>query len=202
MKTPLPTCSRPLRSQFTGQSSPFSPNINALSSSGSSGSSSRAISIASNSSGSSTAAPPMTKEDAKIIFNNVADLALFSDLFTERLEEALGSVLEGGSGKDRVGALFLEMVCVFQACPQTRVLIRRVRAPDSPIRTSVPKVHHATPNGSRTPEQSPENAISQCISRTYTDSRLLPHPRMGPPFSSHQTRSATSEVLTPPQCHY
>ena len=54
----------------------------------------------------------MTKEDAKIIFNNVADLALFSDFFSERLEEALGSVLEGGTGEDSVGALFLEMVCM------------------------------------------------------------------------------------------
>jgi hypothetical protein len=63
----------------------------------------------------------MTKEDVKIIFNNVADLALFSDLFTERLEDALGSVLEGGAGQDRVGALFLEMVRVSgmptDACP-------------------------------------------------------------------------------------
>ena len=52
----------------------------------------------------------------KNIFNNVADLALFSDFFTERLEEALGSVLEGGIGQDSVGSLFLEMVCAFRAC--------------------------------------------------------------------------------------
>ena len=54
----------------------------------------------------------MTKEDAKIIFSNVAELAILSDGFTEGLEDALGSVLEGGSGQDRVGALFLEMVRV------------------------------------------------------------------------------------------
>ena len=54
----------------------------------------------------------MTKEDAKIIFHNIVDLAPFSDLFSERLEEALGSVLEGGAGEDWVGALFLEMVCM------------------------------------------------------------------------------------------
>ena len=185
MKRPLPTCSRPLRSRFTGQSSPFNPNTNVLSSSSSSGSSSRAISIASNSSGSSTATPPMTKEDAKIIFSNIADLALFSDLFTERLEEALGSVLEGRSGQDCVGALFLEMVRVFEACPQTRALTCRVRVPDSPIRTSVQEVHHTTSNCSRTPEQSPENPSPHCISRAYTNCCLLPHPRVGPPFSSH-----------------
>ena len=78
----------------------------------------------------------MTKEDVKIIFNNVADLALFSDHFAERLEDALGSVLEGGIGQDCVGALFLEMVRVFQACSQTRVLmIRHVHVVDSPIGT-------------------------------------------------------------------
>ena len=58
----------------------------------------------------------MTKEDVKIIFNNVPDLALFSDFFSERLEEALGSVLEGGTGQDWVGALFLEMVRASRAC--------------------------------------------------------------------------------------
>ncbi|THG99244.1 hypothetical protein EW026_g3080 [Hermanssonia centrifuga] len=52
----------------------------------------------------------MTREDAKIIFNNVAEIALFADAFTERLEEALGSVLEGGTGEDHVGALFLELI--------------------------------------------------------------------------------------------
>ena len=54
----------------------------------------------------------MLEKDAKIIFMNVADIAMFSDMFTERLEEALGSVLEGGTGDDHVGALFLEMVRV------------------------------------------------------------------------------------------
>ena len=51
----------------------------------------------------------------KVIFNNVADLALFSDFFTQKLEDALGSVLEGGDGHDWVGALFLEMVRAFLA---------------------------------------------------------------------------------------
>ena len=52
----------------------------------------------------------MAEKDAKIIFMNVAEIAMFSDMFTERLEEALGAVLEGGTGEDHVGALFLEMV--------------------------------------------------------------------------------------------
>lgn len=54
--------------------------------------------------------PPMTREDIRIIFNNVADIAAFSDRFTEQIEEALGSILEGGSGEDRIGALFIEMI--------------------------------------------------------------------------------------------
>ena len=71
---------------------------------------SRTMSTASDSSNGSTTGPPMLEKDAKIIFMNVADIAMFSDMFTERLEEALGSVLEGGTGEDHVGALFLEMV--------------------------------------------------------------------------------------------
>jgi dynamin-binding protein len=53
----------------------------------------------------------MTREDTKLIFSNVAELAMFSDMFVERLEQALGSVLEGGVGFDHVGSLFLEVVC-------------------------------------------------------------------------------------------
>ncbi len=61
----------------------------------------------------------MMEKDAKIIFMNVADIAIFSDMFTERLEEALGGVLEGGTGSDHVGALFLEMVRVLVFCSFT-----------------------------------------------------------------------------------
>lgn len=68
--------------------------------------------MASDSSGGSLGSlgPPMTKEDVRIIFNNVAEIAVFADAFTEKLEEALGGVLEGGLGEDHVGALFLEVV--------------------------------------------------------------------------------------------
>lgn len=52
----------------------------------------------------------MTAEDVRIIFSNVAEIAEFADEFTELLEDALGSVVEGGNGVDHVGALFLEMV--------------------------------------------------------------------------------------------
>ncbi|KAF9463539.1 hypothetical protein BDZ94DRAFT_1192610 [Collybia nuda] len=75
----------------------------------SSASSSRTFSTASDSS-SSTNGPPMTPEDARIIFNNIAELAIFSDRFCEAIELALGSLLEGGTGEDRVGALFADII--------------------------------------------------------------------------------------------
>ncbi|KAG7091289.1 hypothetical protein E1B28_010337 [Marasmius oreades] len=67
------------------------------------------MSIASDSS-SSSLGPPMATEDAKVIFNNIAELAQFSDRFCEQLEDALGSILEGGIGEDRVGELFLRII--------------------------------------------------------------------------------------------
>ncbi|KAF9262682.1 hypothetical protein L218DRAFT_1077882 [Marasmius fiardii PR-910] len=75
----------------------------------SSASSSRTMSIASDSSTSSIGLP-MTAEDAKIIFNNIAELARFSDRFCEQLEEALGSNIDGGVGEDHVGELFLQII--------------------------------------------------------------------------------------------
>lgn len=52
----------------------------------------------------------MTRDDTRIIFSNIAELAIFADTLVERLEDALGSVLDGGTGDDHVGALFLELV--------------------------------------------------------------------------------------------
>ncbi|KAF9012608.1 hypothetical protein BDQ17DRAFT_1344255 [Cyathus striatus] len=52
----------------------------------------------------------MSQEDVKVIFNNIAELAVFSDALSEHLEESLGALLEGGVGDDRVGALFLCIV--------------------------------------------------------------------------------------------
>ncbi|OJT05300.1 Dynamin-binding protein [Trametes pubescens] len=80
---------------------------------GSSGSSSRTLSTVSDSSAASSSSacgPAMTVDDAKIIFTNVEDLASFADAFSEALEDALGEVLDGGSGEDTVGRLFLEMI--------------------------------------------------------------------------------------------
>ena len=102
----------------------------------------KAISIAFNSSGLSNAAPSMTRKDTKIILNNVADLALFSDLFTGRLGDSLGKVLKGGAGQDCVRALYLEMVRTFQACSDV-CLTCKSRLDPTP-RISVRMVHHAT----------------------------------------------------------
>ncbi|KAF8588839.1 hypothetical protein K439DRAFT_1334343 [Ramaria rubella] len=55
--------------------------------------------------------PPMTKEDTRAIFGNVEELAVFSEVFCEKLEEALHGVLDpDGDGQDRVGELFLSMI--------------------------------------------------------------------------------------------
>ena len=52
----------------------------------------------------------MTREDTRIIFGNISDLAEFADDFVARLEIALGSVVPNGEGEDSVGALFIETV--------------------------------------------------------------------------------------------
>lgn len=55
----------------------------------------------------------MTRDDARIIFGNISDLAEFADDFIARLEIALGRVLPNGEGEDAVGALFIELVRPF-----------------------------------------------------------------------------------------
>ncbi|KAF9075511.1 hypothetical protein BDP27DRAFT_1212296 [Rhodocollybia butyracea] len=70
--------------------------------------SSRLSSASDSSTGSLNA--PMSTDDAKIIFNNIAELALFSDLFCDSLQDALGAVVDGGTGEDYVGALFVKTI--------------------------------------------------------------------------------------------
>ncbi|KAJ7935347.1 hypothetical protein B0H13DRAFT_2178183 [Mycena leptocephala] len=51
---------------------------------------------------------PMTAEDIKIIFNNIAELAELSDVFCEALERTIGSALEDPDAiDDHIGELFL-----------------------------------------------------------------------------------------------
>ncbi|KAH7334935.1 hypothetical protein B0J17DRAFT_95100 [Rhizoctonia solani] len=53
--------------------------------------------------------PPMSAQDVKIVFGNIEEIATFADELSERLEVALGSVVPGGTGDDRVGELFCEL---------------------------------------------------------------------------------------------
>ncbi|KAH9039884.1 hypothetical protein EDB85DRAFT_1859276 [Lactarius pseudohatsudake] len=76
----------------------------------SSSSSTRTLSTASGSSSSTSLGPPMTREDTRIIFGNISDLAEFADDFVTRLESALGSVLPNGEGEDCVGNLFIDTI--------------------------------------------------------------------------------------------
>ena len=52
----------------------------------------------------------MSRDDARVIFSNLPELAEFADDFVTHLEVALGNVLASGEGGDRVGALFTKMV--------------------------------------------------------------------------------------------
>ncbi|KAF5354973.1 hypothetical protein D9756_005535 [Leucocoprinus leucothites] len=54
--------------------------------------------------------PPMTPDDVKLIFGNITEIAVFSDMLCQGFEEALGDLLEGGKGGDHVGALFLSII--------------------------------------------------------------------------------------------
>lgn len=81
----------------------------------------------------------MTPEDVRIIFNNVAELAKFSDDLTGRLEGALGSVLEGGVGEDHVGSLFLEIV---RSTSHPAFAIDLYGALDTGTATVVHDLHH------------------------------------------------------------
>jgi hypothetical protein len=85
----------------------------------------------------------MSREDTRLIFSNVPELALFADMFTEQLEDALGAVVEGGNGQDRVGKLFLDIVR--DTFPSH--LIDRPSGPSS--RTSIQIIHSPTPDRSR-----------------------------------------------------
>ncbi|KZT27173.1 hypothetical protein NEOLEDRAFT_160821 [Neolentinus lepideus HHB14362 ss-1] len=58
--------------------------------------------------------PPMTREDVKLIFGNIEQLAEFSDAFCQLIEDALGEVVEGGKGQDRIGKLFLDNINVLE----------------------------------------------------------------------------------------
>ena len=57
---------------------------------------------------------PMKTKDVNIVFSNIEELAAFTEEFLDRLESALGELIEGNEGEDSVGRLFLEVVRPFQ----------------------------------------------------------------------------------------
>jgi hypothetical protein len=60
----------------------------------------------------------MTPDDVRVIFTNVEELAIFADMFAERIEASIGDALTPSDypasssphSIDSVGALFLEVV--------------------------------------------------------------------------------------------
>ncbi|KAG8817691.1 hypothetical protein FRC18_000399, partial [Serendipita sp. 400] len=65
--------------------------------------------------------PPMSVEDTKVIFANLDELAEFAGRFTELIELALGSEIEGGVGPDKIGNLFLEMLPIMTPLYETYI---------------------------------------------------------------------------------
>ncbi|KAJ7647868.1 hypothetical protein FB45DRAFT_1052278 [Roridomyces roridus] len=59
---------------------------------------------------------PMTIEDIRTIFGNIADLAELSDILCEALEQTIGSALvDGDATDDRIGGLFLRLAPELEA---------------------------------------------------------------------------------------
>lgn len=91
--------------------------------------------------------PPMTKDDTKIIFGNVEELAVFSEVFCDKLEAALSGVIDpNGDGQDHVGDLFLNMVRYLLSLtfvPPSYILA------DSPYETPLYNIYHPPPIGCR-----------------------------------------------------
>ena len=56
---------------------------------------------------------PMKTKDINIVFGNINELATFSETFLDRLESALGELIEGNEGEDHLGRLFLDSVRLF-----------------------------------------------------------------------------------------
>jgi hypothetical protein len=86
----------------------------------------------------------MTPEDVKIIFGNITEIAVFTDMFTEELELALGSVVEGGQGTDSVGALFLRIVSLLSN-NSFSVQLKSI-FPGTRLRTAIQVLHHKAPD--------------------------------------------------------
>lgn len=125
---------------------------------------------------SSQATPPMTKEDTRLIFGNIEDLAVFSEVFCDRLEEAMQGILDPqGDGKDRVAEVFMSMVCHSGCIPYlTNSLLL-----DPSYDTAIYHVHHPTSLGPNPPQLTPTNACSDRLPYPHTYTGLLIYPCVG-----------------------
>ena len=57
----------------------------------------------------------MKTKDVNVVFNNIQELAAFSEDFLYQLQSMLGGLIEGNKGEDSVGRLFLDSVCAFRS---------------------------------------------------------------------------------------
>ncbi|CCO29329.1 hypothetical protein BN14_03338 [Rhizoctonia solani AG-1 IB] len=107
--------------------------------------------------------PPMSAQDVRIVFGNIEELASFADELSERLELAVGSIVLGGTGHDRVGELFCELVgfCV-DACVLRLGLMDSLTGPEDD--SNVLGVYHST----------------SCRRRSVHSTLDEPHSRDGP----------------------
>lgn len=155
----------------------------------------------------------MTKEDARAIFSNIAELAMFADFFSEELERALGRIVEGGEGEDYVGQVFIDVVrafflslsvcvCVCTVCGSMMVrwLISWFYASTDPTNiTDVHILHHPSPNRP-SPPQRPHLLrlrllITNDLPHPHPHPRPVANPRLGPPLPTHKACPAAPQVL-------
>ncbi|KAG8737819.1 hypothetical protein FRC12_017013 [Ceratobasidium sp. 428] len=107
---PLPPSTDSLRFQSTASTSSLAtPKSNGVAVLGKKPSKNGAPPHVTPTNGGSIDDPPMTAQDVKVIFGNIEELAAFADELADQLELALGNVVPGGIGEDRVGELFCEL---------------------------------------------------------------------------------------------
>ena len=69
----------------------------------------------------------MTSNDVRIVFRNISAIASFSSQFAKRLETAFDCPSkDGDSAEDKVGELFLEIVCRTVDCVIHSLIVLRI----------------------------------------------------------------------------
>lgn len=141
--------------------------------------------------------PPMTQEDTKVIFSNIAELAVFSDMLVEQLEEALGQVLDGGTGNDNVGALFLEII--FNALSAYKIDFGGV---DTSYGTSVQDIHHMTTCSTIILEFFTPEPSTHRVSQSHQDPCHIAYSCVGSIIHTYQTCPTLTALLISPVRDY